>query len=83
MRDLVRALHQFAPESLTIVWGVVRTLHTSPNSVDVSINGASSANAAKNVAYLSSYAPTVNDTVAIIRTPTERGCDHLILGKRA
>jgi hypothetical protein len=82
-RDLAKALHRSAPESLTLVWGVVRAVHTSPNSVDVSINGASAPDAALHVAYDASYTPTVNDTVAVLRTPTATGCDHYVIGKRA
>lgn len=52
-------------------WGQVLAVHTSPNTVDVYLDGAS--NATNGIRYLSSYTPAVNDVVLVLRcAPTDR-----------
>ena len=55
----------------------VVTVSVSPNSVGVQIAGG--ANTLPSVKYLSSYSPTVNDTVWLISF----GADLLVIGKQA
>lgn len=58
-------------------WGVVNAVHTSPNTVDVCLDG--SAIATLEIRYLSTYTPTVGDTVLLGR----HGADRWVFGKLA
>lgn len=55
-------------------WGVVDAAHTSPNTVDLYLDGSSSLTLG--VRYLDSYSPTVGDTVLVGRY----GPDRFVLG---
>ena len=63
--------------NLRLRQGKVVTVNVSPNSVGVQIAGG--ANTLPSVKYLSSYSPTVNDTVWLISF----GADLLVIGKQA
>lgn len=62
------------PTGAILEWGVVHTLHTSPNSLDLYVNGSSSLTLT--VRYLKSYTPTAGDVVVILRV----GPDRIVLG---
>lgn len=78
---LTGGLRAAARSGLTLTFATVAATHTSPNSVDLNIAG--STNLTPTVAYLSTYAPTVGDTVVVLEQATDRGPDYLVLGKRA
>ena len=58
-------------------WGKVSATHTSPNTVDLYLDGSSTLTAG--VRYLASYTPAVNDVVLVGRY----GADRFVLGKLA
>lgn len=55
-------------------WGVVHAAHTSPNTVDLYLDGATTLT--PGVRYVKSYAPTVGDTVLVGRY----GSDRFVVG---
>ena len=79
--DLAYLVNQIKGDTSTPVLrlrqGQVVTVNVSPNSVGVQIAGG--ANTLPSVKYLSSYSPTVNDTVWLISF----GADLLVIGKQA
>ena len=79
--DLAYLVNQIKGDTSTPVLrlrqGKVVTVNVSPNSVGVQIAGG--ANTLPSVKYLSSYSPTVNDTVWLISF----GADLLVIGKQA
>lgn len=58
-------------------WGVISAVHTSPNTVDVYLDGSTVATL--EIRYLASYAPVVGDTVLLGRM----GADRWVFGKLA
>jgi len=58
-------------------WGQVEAIHTSPNTVDLYLDGASTLTTG--VRYLASYSPTVGDIVVVCRY----GTDRWVMGKLA
>lgn len=62
-------------------WGQVEAVHTSPNTVDLYLDGASSLT--PGVRYLASYSPTVGDVVLVGRHITGAGQDRFVFGKLA
>jgi hypothetical protein len=73
--EVKRALRAGTPGE--IIWGVVVSLQTAPNSLTISL-GASTV-AVPGFRYLASYTPTIADVVAIILV----GDDPFVLGQRA
>lgn len=59
-------------------WGVVHAVHTAPNTVDVYLDGHTTV-ATLGIRYLSTYTPTVGDTVLLGRM----GSDRWVFGKLA
>jgi hypothetical protein len=62
-------------------WGVVQAINSSPNSVDLYLDGATTVT--PNIRYLASYSPTVGDVVLVGRHITQAGQDRFVLGKLA
>lgn len=73
--------------SAPIQWGVVHAVHTSPNAVDLYLDGTQTygdtAYLTVGVRYLSSYSPTVGDTVVVSRGTGGSRSDRFVLGKLA
>lgn len=55
-------------------WGVVDAVHTSPNTVDLHLDGSTTVT--PGIRYVKSYTPTVGDTVLVGRY----GSDRFVLG---
>lgn len=81
LSSLAAEIRSAAPESLVLAWGVVTALTTSPNAVTAKMNGSSQTTSG--IRYLSGYAPTVGDTIAVLEWPAQHGRDYLALGKTA
>lgn len=60
-----------------IQYGTITAVHTSPNTVDVKLDGASTATLG--LRYLAGYSPTVGDGVVVMRYASDR----FVLGKLA
>lgn len=59
-------------------WGTVHAVHSSPNTVDVYLDGSTTLTTG--VRYLKSYTPTVGDTVVVCRHITQAGQDRWVMG---
>lgn len=61
-----------SPDTRIVRWGVIDATHTSPNRVDVLMNGT----VIPDVRYLASYSPSVSDTVMMLL----EGSDLVVIG---
>lgn len=80
-RGMVRNLTPDGFSETPYQWGVVEAVHTSPNTVDCYLDGATTLTTG--IRYLASYTPTVGDTVVLCRHITQAGQDRWVLGKLA
>ena len=62
-------------------WATVHATHTSPNTVDVYMDG--STNLTPGVRYLSTYTPTVGDVVLVVRMQGASRTGRAVVGKLA
>lgn len=62
-------------------WATVHAIHTSPNTVDVYMDGASTLT--PGVRYLSTYTPTVGDVVVVGRMQAQSRTARFVIGKLA
>lgn len=64
--------------TLPVQWGVVHAVHTSPNTVDMYLDGSTVLT--PGIRYLDGYSPTVGDSgIPVLR----QGSDRFALGKLA
>lgn len=62
-------------------WATVTAVHTSPNTVDVEMDGSNYTT--PGLRYLASYSPTVNDVVMVARMQGASRTARVVLGKLA
>jgi len=80
-RQLNRATRPRMSVTGILHWGIVAAIHTSPNTVDVYLDGDSTAMVA--IPYLASYSPTVGDNVCVLQGQAQTRMNRFVLGKRA
>lgn len=77
------------PEALVapFQWGYVNAVHTSPNTVDLYLDGTQTLNdtayLTPGVRYVDTYSPTVGDVVVVLRNIGASATDRVVVGKLA